>query len=77
MLSIVISLPTHAHKPGDPMKHIVNKLVKVSDTDDTYLIPSKKITKVMLPWVIGFQEAKSYLRSSGRPMKLATMLTGY
>lgn len=34
----------------------------------------RKITKVMLPCIIEFQRAKSYLRSAGRPTKDHRML---
>lgn len=75
MFSVVVGFPTQAHEPSNPEKHRqLNTMVKTFNGSQTYLIPSRKTTKLMLPWVIGFQEATSYLSSSGKPMKLATML---
>lgn len=74
MRAVVVGPPTHTDEPGNPEKHTVSAMVKGFNTNHPYLIPSRKTTKLMLPWVIGFQEAKSYLRSSGKPMKLAMML---
>lgn len=75
MFSVVVCFPPQTHEPSDPEKHMVlNTMVKRSNISQTYLIPSRKTTKLMLPCVIGFQEATSYLSSSGKPMKLATML---